>query len=120
MVFFLQVPDAQEDLGSVLTNIVKINILLSQASRNLVEDKDTDFSQTDLSVTPCGAHDIVDENATNEDSCLSDSDIDLLMLIGEGLTRQQICSELGMEAAQISRWQEEIMRKANPSKNSSD
>lgn len=108
----LQEPDAQKDLGVVIQHIVKLDNLLSRAagnSRTVVTDN---CAITDLILSPCYAHTIVDANALDDQSCLSDSDIDLLMLIGEGLSRQQIISEVGWDLAQISLWQEEIVEKA--------
>ncbi len=108
----LQEPDAQKDMGVIINNIVKINNLIYRASRNSVTVGYTDCPQGDRLLSPCFAHTIVDANALDEDSCLSESDIDLLMLIGEGLSRQQISSELGVDTTQISMWRDEIVRKA--------
>ncbi len=108
----LQEPDAQKDLGVIINNIVKINNLICRASRNLNTVGLTYCPHGDLLLSPCYAHTIVDTNALDEDSCLSESDIDLLMLIGEGLSRQQISSELGVDTTQISKWRDEIIRKA--------
>jgi len=108
----LQEPDAQKDLGVVVHNIVKINNLICQAARKSNTYASSDGPQSDLLLSPCYAHTIVDANAHDEDSCLSDSDIDLLMLIGEGLSRQQISSELGVDTTQINNWRDEIVRKA--------
>ncbi len=108
----LQEPDAQRDLGVMIHNIVKINNLIYRASRKSNAVGLTDCPHSDLLLSPCYAHTIVDANALDEDSCLSDSDIDLLMLIGEGLSRQQISSELGVDTTQISKWRDEIVRKA--------
>lgn len=108
----LQEPDAQKDLGVVVQHIVKLNNLISRAASNSRAVAQDICVHTDLILSPCYAHTIVDANALDEKSCLSDSDIDLLMLIGEGLSRQQIISEVGWDLAQISLWQEEIMTKA--------
>ena len=108
----LQEPDAQKDLGVIINNIVKINNLIYRASRNSATVGFTACPRGDLLLSPCYAHTIVDANALDEDSCLSESDIDLLMLIGEGLSRQQISSELGVDTTQISMWRDEIVRKA--------
>lgn len=108
----LQESDAQKDLGVVVQHIVKLNNLISRAASNSRAVAHDIYSHTDLILSPCYAHTIVDANALDEKSCLSDSDIDLLMLIGEGLSRQQIISEVGWDLAQISLWQEEIMTKA--------
>lgn len=108
----LQEPDAQRDLGVVVNNIVKINNLICRAAQKSNAFTFSDCPQSDLLLSPCYAHTIVDANALDEDSCLSDSDIDLLMLIGEGLSRQQISSALGVDTTQISKWRDEIVRKA--------
>ena len=108
----MQVPGTKKDLAVVIDNIVKINNLISRASLKRGVAITTDCPQSDLILSPCYAHTIVDANALCEDSCLSDSDIDLLMLIGEGLSRNQISSELGWDTTQITKWQDEIVRKA--------
>ena len=108
----LQEPDAQKDLGVVVDYIVKINKLICQAAQKSNAFTFSDCPQSDLLLSPCCAHTIVDANALEENSCLSDSDIDLLMLIGEGLSPQQISSELGVDTTQINKWRDEIVRKA--------
>ncbi len=112
MGYLLQEPDAQKDLGAVVGNIVKLNNLISRAAQKSDVFVSPVCQQSELLLSPCHAYTIVDANALDEDSCLSDSDIDLLMLIGEGLSQQQISSELGIEPTQISKWRDEIVRKA--------
>ena len=110
MGYLLQEPDAQKNLGAVLDNIVKINNLITRASQRSNVFAPSDCPQGDQLLSPCYAHTIVDANV--DDGILTDSDIDLLMLIGEGLSRQQISSELGVDTSQISKWRDEIVRKA--------
>lgn len=112
MGYLLQKPDARKDLGDVIGNIVKLNNLICQAAQKNNVFVSPNCQQSELLLSPCYAHTIVDANALDEDSSLSDSDIDLLMLIGEGLSKQQISSELGVEPSQISKWRDEIVRKA--------
>jgi hypothetical protein len=107
----VQDPDAQKHLGVVLEHIIKLNNLLCRAASK-PQAAATNLCATDLILSPWNAHKIVDANVLDEESCLSESDIDLLMLIGEGLTRQQISLEVGWDLAQICLWQEEIVRKA--------
>jgi len=108
----LHEPDAQKNLGIMLQHIVKLNNIISRASQNSGAPNTDDCAHNDLIFTARYAHTIVDANALDEESSLTDSDIDLLMLIGDGMSGQQIIMEVGWDQAQISRWQEEIVRKA--------
>lgn len=110
MGYLLQEPDAQKDLGGVMDHIVKINNLICRAAQRSNVYSPNYCSQGDQLLSPCYAHTIVDANV--EEGTLTDSDIDLLMLIGEGLSRQQISSELGVGMTDIQKWRDEIMRKA--------
>jgi len=106
----LQEHDAQRDFGAVLDNIVKINNLICRASQRSNAYFPTDSAPGEQLLSPCFAFTIVDANVC--DDILSDSDIDLLMLIGEGLSRQQISCAFGIDTAQISNWRDEIVQKA--------
>ena len=106
----LQEHDAQRDFGAVLDNIVKINNLICRASQRSNVYLPTDCAPGEELLSPCFAFTIVDSNVC--DDILSDSDIDLLMLIGEGFSRQQISRAFGIDTTQISNWRDEIVQKA--------
>ena len=110
MSYLVKEPDAHKDLGALIDNIVKINNLICRASQRSNAYKPTHCVQGEQLLSPCYAHTIVDANVG--EGVLSDSDIDLLMLIGEGLSHQQISCELGVDTTQIQRWRDEIVRKA--------
>lgn len=113
MGYLVKEQDAKKNLGAVIDNIVKINNLLSRASQRSDEYVPSDCAQGDQLLSPCYAHSIVDENV--DEGLLTESDIDLLMLIGEGMTKQQISYVLGIDTTQISKWRDEIIRKAKQS-----
>ncbi|PZM77895.1 MAG: hypothetical protein DKT66_26840 [Candidatus Melainabacteria bacterium] len=110
MSYLVKEPDAHKDLGALIDNIVKINNLICRASQRSNVYKPMHCVQGEQLLSPCYAHTIVDANVG--EGVLSDSDIDLLMLIGEGLSHQQISCELGVDTTQIQRWRDEIVRKA--------
>lgn len=110
MSYLLKKTGSQSDLGAVIDNIVKINNLISKASQKSNDYGPTDCARGDEILSPCFALTIVDENV--EEDILSDSDIDLLMLIGEGFTHQEISSVFGIDTTQVSKWRDEIVRKA--------
>lgn len=113
MSYLLQEHDAQRDFGGVVENIVKINNLICRASQRSNAYFPTDCAQGEELLSPCFAFNIVDANLG--DDILSDSDIDLLMLIGEGFSRQQISCALGIDTTQISKWRDEIIQKTKNS-----
>lgn len=110
MSYLLQEPDAHKDLGALIDSIVKINNLICRASQRSNVYKPTHCVQGEQLLSPCYAHNIVDANVGA--GVLTDSDIDLLMLIGEGLSHQQISCELGLDTTHIHKWRDEIVRKA--------
>lgn len=110
MSYLVKEPDAHKDMGALIDSIVKINNLMCRASQRSNVYKPTHCVQGEPLLSPCHAHTIVDANVGK--GVLSDSDIDLLMLIGEGLSHQQISCELGVDTTQIQKWRDEIVRKA--------
>ncbi|HNB22004.1 MAG TPA: hypothetical protein PKZ32_06300 [Candidatus Melainabacteria bacterium] len=110
MGYLVKEQDAQKNLGAVVDSIVKINNLISRASLKSDTYVPSDCAHGDQLLSPGYAHSIVDENV--DEGLLSDSDIDLLMLIGEGMSQQQISCVLGIDTTQISKWRDDIIRKA--------
>ncbi|MBC7999441.1 MAG: hypothetical protein IAF58_15930 [Leptolyngbya sp.] len=63
------------------------------------------------------AHKYIDANALIPESVLSDGDVDVLMLLGDGMSHHEVSEELGLTATEMNNLMQDIVKKIGPALN---
>lgn len=106
--------DFTRDLNSVVCNLVKINTLLESSKSDCIEKYEQHCAE-DLS--PDFALKFIDANAAIQESVLTDGDVDVLMLLGDGMSHSQAGEELGLTREEMDDLVFSIVRKIVPAIN---
>lgn len=107
--------DFTRDLTTLMANIVKINKLLRGSGSGFQENISEQAVKQEMS--PDFAHKYIDANALIAESVLSDGDVDVLMLLGDGMTHREVSEELGLTETEMDNLMQEIMKKIGPALN---
>lgn len=107
--------DFTRDLTTLMANIVKLNKLLRGIEGDFQENVPEKAVEKVLS--PDFAHKYIDANALIANSVLTDGDVDVLMLLGDGMTLKEVSEELGLTETELDNLMQDIVKKIGPALN---